>query len=132
MKRNWKFKVAKMMIVFAGFVLLAGVAVMLLWNALIPGIFGGTPITWVQALGLLILARILVGGRGYSGWGMHKGGYWRARWESKMAAMSPEERKKWKDEWGRHGCWGGSYGMAAEEQAGRAEEGGPVETKADA
>jgi hypothetical protein len=123
MKRNWKFKVAKMVIVFAGFVLLAGVAVMLLWNALIPGIFGVAPITWVQALGLLILARILVGGRGHGSWGRHKGGFWRARWDSKMAAMSPEERKKWKDEWGRHGCWD----ETAEEQSGH-----PVETKAEA
>ena len=125
MKRNWMFKVTKMMIVFAGFVLLAGVAVMLLWNALIPGIFGGTPITWVQALGLLILARILVGGRGYRGWGMHKGGYWRARWESKMASMSPDERKKWQEEFGRS-CWGRT---SAATGGAYTEEGGPIEAK---
>ena len=35
-----------------------------------------------------------------TGFGMHRGGHWRKRWESKMADMSPEERKKWKEEVG--------------------------------
>ena len=69
MKRYWVFKAGKMMILFAGFVLLAGVAVMLLWNALIPTIFDVARITLIQALGLLILARILFCGRGGSGFG---------------------------------------------------------------
>ncbi len=124
MKRYWMFKVVKMAIFFAGFVLLAGVAVMLLWNALIPAIFDGTRITWIQALGLLLLARILVGGRGHSGFGSHRRGYWRERWESKLASMSPEERKKWKEEVGRV-CRGGSYGIGE----GPPDEGGPIAAK---
>ncbi len=95
------FRAFKMTIFFAGFVLLAGVAVMLLWNALIPAIFDGSRITWIQALGFLLLARILVGGRCHSGFGRHSRGYWRERWESKLANMSPEQRKKWKEEMGR-------------------------------
>jgi len=43
----------------------------------------------------LILTRILVGGGG-RGYGMHRG----KRCESKMAHMSPDERKKWKEEVG--------------------------------
>ncbi len=121
------FKAVKMAIFFAGFVLLAGVAVMLLWNALIPAIFDGTRITWIQALGLLLLARILVGGRSYSGFGSHRSRYWRERWESKLASMSPEERKKWKDGVGRV-CRGGSYGIGE----GPSDEGGPSAAKTEA
>ena len=43
------------------------VAVMLLWNALIPTIFGLAVINFWQALGLLVLARILFGGFGHRG-----------------------------------------------------------------
>ena len=89
MNRYWMFKAVKMAILFAGFVLLAGVAVMLLWNALIPAIFDGTRITWIQALGLLLLARILVGGRGHSCFGSHRRRYWRERW---AAEKRPGER----------------------------------------
>lgn len=47
-----------------GVALLAAVsaAVMLLWNLLIPGIFGIAAINFWQALGLFVLARILFGG----------------------------------------------------------------------
>ena len=126
MKRYWLFKVAKMIILFVGLVLLAGVAVMLLWNALIPTIFDVGRITWIQALGLLILARILVGGRGRHGFGWRR--HWRERWESKAAKMSPEERKKWKEEAGRHMCWGDTVKMGEE----RVDEGGPIEAKTEA
>ena len=50
MKRYWIVKGAKMSVPFAGFVLLASVTVMLLWNALIPAIFDGAQITLIQAL----------------------------------------------------------------------------------
>jgi hypothetical protein len=104
MKRYWMFKGARMLVLFAGFLLLASVAVMLLWNALIPAIFGGARITLIQALGLLVLARILVGGRG-GGFGRYRGTQWRKRWEAKLAAMTPEERKKWKEEMAGPMCW---------------------------
>ena len=108
MKRRWMFKATRMIVFAAAFIFLASAAVMLLWNALIPVIFGGSAITWIQALGLLILARILVGGRGRGGFGGR--GRWRRRWESRIANMSPEERKRWKEEAGRY-CGGGPAGM---------------------
>jgi len=46
----------------AGFALLFGFAVMLLWNRLMPDIFGLVQISYFQAFGLVILARLLVGG----------------------------------------------------------------------
>lgn len=44
------------------FLALGSLVFMLLWNALIPAIFGLKVIGYWQALGLLILARILFGG----------------------------------------------------------------------
>lgn len=123
MKRYWALKAGKMFVLFAAFVLVAGLGVMLLWNALIPTIFGATPITWLQALGLLILARILVGGRGPRGWGGHRGEHWRKRWEAKTANMGPAERAKFEEELGRFSCFG--RGTASDERA----ETGPVEAQ---
>lgn len=91
---------------------------MLLWNWLVPLIFNGPVITYLQAAGLMILGRMLVGGfkggrghcgcgHGHGGWG-HKRGYWKRRWEDKMANMSPEEREKFKmgmSKCGWHGRW---------------------------
>ena len=106
MKRYWLVRSIKMVALFIAFIALAGVGVMLLWNALIPEIFGVAQISWVQALGLLILARLLVGSRGYRGWGPYRSDHWRKRWESKMANMSPEQRAKFKEEFSRYGCFG--------------------------
>ena len=122
MKRDWMFKAAKMMILVVGFVVVAGAAVMLLWNALVPDIFGGARITWIQALGLLILARILAGGRGPGGFGGRR--RWRERWEHKAANMSPEQREKLRADVGRY-CWGGADGVAEP----RTEERDPLEAK---
>ena len=68
MKRNIKFRFAGIgigiaIVAFAVF----GVAVMLLWNALMPQIFGLPELNYMQALGLLILGRILFGGMGGGG-----------------------------------------------------------------
>jgi len=66
-----------------------GGAVMLLWNAVLPAVFtGARSIDYLQALGLLVLSRILFGGfRGHGGW--HGRRHW-ARWQ----AMTPEEREQ--------------------------------------
>ncbi len=91
-----------------------------LWNWLMPDIFGLKMITYWQALGLLILGKILFsgfGGKGgrhhrcghHRGWnGHHRGGMWRKRWEEKMANMTPEEREKFKRGWGNCG-WNDDY-----------------------
>lgn len=84
MKREWTLKAAKILVMVVGCVALVGVVVMSLWNALVPDIFGGTTISWVQALGLLLLARILAGGRGRTGWRGRRG--WRERWNQREQA----------------------------------------------
>lgn len=82
------------------FISLAGYVVMLLWNAILPEVIKSVrPVTYTQAIGLLILARILFGGfkgrGGYGGGGMNKS----SGWKEKMAYMSEEEREKFRDEW---------------------------------
>ena len=109
MKRNWMFKAARIALLAVVFVSVAGAVVMWLWNALVPDIFGASEITWVQALGLLVLARLLVGGRGLGGPGGRR--RWRGR-ERKLANMSPEERERWKAERARS-CDGGAEQQAA-------------------
>lgn len=65
-----------------------GLAVMVLWNVVVPELFaGGRTIDYPHAVGLLVLCRILFGGfRGRGGW---RGRHWR-RWEG----MSSEEREQ--------------------------------------
>lgn len=76
-----------------------GLAVMLLWNWLIPVLFVGVPqVGFWQALGILALSKLLFGGfRG----GGHE--YWRER-RQRWAKLSPAERQQLKARWG--GRWG--------------------------
>ena len=54
-----KFWFLKGFAIVAAFIFVGGFAVMSLWNWLIPSIFGLATITWLQALGLLVLSKIL-------------------------------------------------------------------------
>ena len=49
------------------FAFIGGQIVLLLWNWLLPPLFGVSQITFWQALGILVLCRILFGGFGMSG-----------------------------------------------------------------
>ena len=85
--RKWIFFVAPPAAVL--FIFLFGEAVKYLWNWLVPALFSGAHlITFWQALGLLLLARILFGSWHSKG-GRGGGRHWRRKWES----MNPEERE---------------------------------------
>lgn len=91
-------------VAFVSFGLVFGYVVMLLWNALIPDLFNGPVLTFWQAVGLVVLSHILL--RGGGGWHFRNGwrhSRWRRRFEEKLAAMSPEEREQFMEEW-RHRC----------------------------
>jgi len=64
-------------ILFGGaLLLLLGSAITLLWNALVPALFPAAAvahITFWRGIGLLLLARILVGGFHRGGFGGHRG-----------------------------------------------------------
>jgi len=86
MRRGFKFALVAVVAVAA-----LGFIVMSLWNWLVPAVFGGAVIGFWQALGLFVLARLLVGGlRGRGGYR----GHWRQRMAERWEQMTPEEREK--------------------------------------
>ncbi len=102
-----KFMILKGLKVIAGitfFVLLFGFGTMHLWNWLIPALFHGPIISFCQAIGLIILSKILFGGfhgrwsgKGHCG---HNRNHWKQRMEERIATMSPEEKEKFKNKCG--------------------------------
>lgn len=89
---RWSLKGFAVLAAVVAVVAVLSFAVMLLWNSLVPELFRGPPLQYWQALGLLLLSRILFGGlRGRGGWHGHwRQRMWRERWES----MTPEERTR--------------------------------------
>lgn len=100
MRRNRLVRVLKFMLFAALFVIVFGFFVMRLWNWLTPPLFGWHVITFWQALGILILSKILFGGfRG----GPPRGWDWRRRMMERWDQMTPEEREKMREAM-RGGC----------------------------
>lgn len=100
MRRNRIFRVLKVALIATFAVALVSFIVMSLWNVLMPEIFGFHAISFWQALGLLVLSKLLFGGfRPYGGASPR----WRRRMMERWEQMSPEERTKFKQGMGR-GC----------------------------
>jgi len=76
--------------------------VMLLWNWLLPALFGWRQITFWQALGLLALCRILFGGLRLGGGG-HRSRI-RERMAERWEKLTPEEREICRQQF--YGRWG--------------------------
>ena len=94
MRRNRFVRVLKFMLFALLFVIVFGFFVMRLWNWLTPALFGWHVITFWQALGILILSKILFGGfRG----GPPRGWEWRRRMMERWDQMTPEEREKMRE-----------------------------------
>jgi hypothetical protein len=92
----------------AAFLAVLGCAVMLLWNALLPRITGLPPVNFWEAAGLLILARVLFGGRRWMG--PHQGH--KNLFKEKWLHMSDEERKNFITKF--HGFHHHGHGCSAE------------------
>lgn len=93
-----------MVIFFIAAVLVFGAVVMALWNAILPGVLGVRPITFIQALGILLLSKILFGGFAGRRWGGREH-MWKQKMGEKWNNMSPEQRDKFKSEW-KNRCGG--------------------------
>jgi len=103
MRETFKFRFAGVFIMLA-VIAVFGALVMLLWNALVPALFGLPELNYLQATGLLLLARILFGGlfgglghnligsggRRNSMLGHHHANRLREKWMN----MSEDERKE--------------------------------------
>jgi hypothetical protein len=70
-----------------------GFVVTHLWNYLMPALFGLHAITFWQAVGLIILGRLLFGGFGPR----FGGAPWRRHMMMRWEQMTPEEREKFRE-----------------------------------
>lgn len=96
MRRKWYFIAPAAIAAMVLFAFIGGEVVRLLWNWLAPSLFGLRQITFWQALGLLVICRILFGGFGMHRRAGHTAGRRMAeRWER----MTPEERERWRQSW---------------------------------
>lgn len=108
--KRFKFQIVlKFVAFFIAAILLFGALVMFLWNAILPAVLGVSTITFWQALGILVLSKILFGSFGRRGGGWNRGSHqWKKGMQDKWGNMTAEEREKFKAEWknrcgrGRH------------------------------
>lgn len=99
-KKFWITRAVFIPIAIVAGVYIFGNLVMFLWNSILPAVFGFSVITFWQALGLLLLSKILFGGFGghhsrHSRSCHHRSDQW--------MHLTPEEKKKMKEEW-RNRC----------------------------
>ncbi|MBF8468362.1 hypothetical protein FML31_11715 [Klebsiella oxytoca] len=93
---------AKPLLIGAALIIVLGLLVMSLWNALLPAILGVKSIGFWQAIGLLALSRILFGGLGFRP-GMFGMGHARRRMHERWMKMSPEQRDEFVQRFGHRG-----------------------------
>lgn len=109
-RRFWLGKAVMILVFCTAFVMLFSFIVMSLWNGILPDVLGVKQITFWQALGILVLSKIL-----FSGFGgfHHKKEQFRNRFRQRMLdkweKMTPEEKQRFKDEW-KTRCRGGWRG----------------------
>lgn len=93
MVRHWVWRGLKFALFAVVFFAVFSLVVMSLWNWLMPALFGWHSITLWQAVGILVLSKILFGGFR----GGHRGHwYGRRRMMERWAEMTPEEREKFR------------------------------------
>ncbi len=73
--------------------------VMLLWNAVLPGVLHVNPLTYWQAAGLLVLCRILFGSFRFGGGPPRRFDGPPAHLKDKWMNMTDEEKRKFREEW---------------------------------
>jgi hypothetical protein len=101
------------------FIVIGGEIVLHLWNWLLPPLFGWRQITFWQALGMLLLCRILFGGLGLHGSGRSNiRRRMSERMEERMAErcenMTPEERERFRQRMRERWGFGPSTGESKE------------------
>ena len=114
MRRYRWLKALKIVTFVAAGSALLGYVVERLWNWLAPSIIGLKPISFAQALGLLVLSKILLGG-----WSRGSRRGWSRVGRERWARMSPEERERFRAGMRNRGAcrWDGLRQTAPEEVA---------------
>ena len=82
---------------------IAGLLVMLLWNALLPDLFGTPALTYLQAVGILMLSHLLLRSSPLYSLRVLRRANRRRRWKRRLASMSPEEFAAFRGELGLRG-----------------------------
>ncbi len=101
MKKFWIKKVIGMAVCAALAIVAVGFVVMTIWNQVLVVVLGVKAVSYTQALGILVLSKILFGGFGKG----NKNGEdcsWKKRGDAikeKWHNMSEEEREKFKEDW---------------------------------
>ena len=100
-KSFWIKKVIGFTLCAVAAIAVVGYVVMLLWNNILADVTSVKIINYWQALGLLLLSKLLFGGfnKGFS----KKNGKWSSEMKEKWHNMSVEEKEKFKQEW-RNKC----------------------------
>lgn len=78
-------------------IIVLGFIVRWLWNALLPEIIGAKPLSFWQALGLLVLSRILFGRFDFRRGGERH--QFKRDVRERFRHMSDEEKRKFREEW---------------------------------
>jgi hypothetical protein len=112
MKNFWIKKGIMILIFGTAAVLLFGWIVMSLWNNILPlAITGVNTISFLQALGILVLSKILFGG--FGGRSRWRGSpAWKEKMKRRWDKMTPEQKEKFKAQC-RH--WGSRWGYTDEQ-----------------
>jgi Ca2+/H+ antiporter, TMEM165/GDT1 family len=94
-RRIWNKRAMFIPVAIVTGILIFGSLVMYLWNTILPGVLGVQTITFWQAVGILILSKILFGG--FPGRHSHRGFYKHNHdLREKWLKLTPEEREKMK------------------------------------
>jgi hypothetical protein len=115
MRRNRFLHGLKIVVLVAVAITVFSFVTMHLWNWVMPAVFGLRTITWLQALALLVLGKILFGGIHRHGGGCCRQREWKHRVAEKWMEMTPEEREKFRA--GLRGRWGCGFDPGSEPTA---------------
>ena len=94
--RKWK---PFFIILMPAFLAVFGLVTMLLWNSVLTAVIGVSVITFWQALGILVLSKILFGHFGGAHRWHRRPRFAMANFKEEFMNMNDEEKKRFKEEW---------------------------------
>ena len=95
-RRKWR---PFFIILMPAFLAVFGLGTMLLWNSVLTAVIGVSAVTYWQALGILLLSKILFGHFGGGHRWHRRPGFAMANFREEYMHMSDEDKKKFKEEW---------------------------------
>lgn len=107
-------RVVRGIVIALAFGLIFAIVVRLIWNWIMPAIFGFGLINFAQAFGLIILARLLFGGRGMHGMHSEFAGRWHGHRKWGWGPCSKEDAPNGEiKDWRHYDAWWQEEGREA-------------------